>query len=155
MTVYRERLWAAPWLFVATALVIPACIIVFAPINMSVGIVSAVVIYAACVVGLIVGSPTIEVTADEFLAGKAHIERRYLGLAEGFDGTEASLQRGRLLDARAWLLIRGWVGGVVRVVVLDEDDPAPYWLVSTRHPSELARALNDRAGDTMPPAPHS
>jgi hypothetical protein len=155
MTVYRERLWAAPWLFVATALVIPASIIVFAPINMIAGIVCAVVLYAGCVVGLIVGSPTIELTTHELTAGRAHIERRYLGAAESFDGSEATLQRGRLLDARAWLLIRGWVSGVVRVPILDEDDPAPYWLLSSRRPAELARALNDRAGDNLPPAPIS
>lgn len=155
MTVYRERLWAAPWLFVATALVIPASIIVFAPINMTVGIVCAVLLYAGCVAGLIAGSPTIEVTTGELKAGRAHIERRYLGAAETFEGTEATMQRGRLLDARAWLLIRGWVSGVVRIPILDEDDPAPYWLISTRRPNELARALNDRAGDNLPPAPHS
>jgi hypothetical protein len=155
MTVYRERLWAAPWLYVATALVIPASLIVFAPINMLVGVVCAVVLYAGCVVGLIVGSPTIELTDDELRAGRAHIERRYLGTAESFDGTEATLQRGRLLDARAWLLIRGWASGVVRVAILDVDDPAPYWLLSSRRPAELARALNDRAGGTMPPARNS
>ncbi len=155
MTVYRERLWAAPWLYLATALVIPATLIVFAPINMVTGIVCAVVLYAGCVTGLIVGSPIIEVTSDELRAGRAHIERSYLGVAESFDGSEATLQRGRLLDARAWLLIRGWVSGVVRVPILDENDPAPYWLLSSRRPAEFARALNDRTGDNLPPAPRS
>ena len=54
MTVYRERLWAAPWLFVATALVIPASIIVFAPINMIAGSVAErsafFQLYLACTV---------------------------------------------------------------------------------------------------------
>jgi hypothetical protein len=155
MTVYRERLWAAPWLYVATALVIPASLIVFAPINMLIGVVCAVVLYAGCVIGLIAASPTIELTTDELRAGRAQIERRYLGTAEAFDGTEATLQRGRLLDARAWLLIRGWTSGVVRVPILDEDDPAPYWLLSSRRPADLVRALNDRAGDSGSPAPQS
>jgi hypothetical protein len=153
MYLYRERLWAAPWLFLATALVIPASLIVFAPINMVAGIVCAVVLYAGCVIGLIAGSPVIEVTDENLRAGRANIERRYLGAAESFDGSEATLQRGRLLDARAWLLIRGWASAVVRVPVLDRDDPTPYWLLSTRHPAELTRALNDRAGDILPPAP--
>jgi hypothetical protein len=30
---------------------------------------------------------------------------------------------------------------VVKIELLDETDPAPYWLVSTRHPDELAAAL--------------
>ena len=31
---------------------------------------------------------------------------------------------------------------VVRVPITDVTDPAPYWLVSTRHPNELAAAIN-------------
>ncbi len=45
------------------------------------------------------------------------------------------------LDARAWLLLRGWIPGVVRVRLDDPDDPTPYWLVSSRHPRRLAAAL--------------
>jgi len=150
MTVFRERLWAAPWLYIATALVIPASILVFAPINMTAGIIVAIVLYAGCVWMLIAGSPVIEVTATELRAGRARIERRHLGRADGFDDSEATLQRGQKLDARAWLLIRGWVKPVVRVEVLDPQDPAPYWLLSTRRPSELARTLNDRPGADAP-----
>jgi hypothetical protein len=146
MTVYHERLWAAPWMFVAWALIIPASLIVFAPINIMIGVVCAIVCYAGCLFGLIIGSPRIELTDEGLQAGRANIERRYLGQAEPFEGSEATLQRGRLLDARAWLMIRGWVGGVVRVPILDPDDPVPYWLISTRHPKEFARMLNDRAG---------
>jgi hypothetical protein len=43
---------------------------------------------------------------------------------------------------RAHLVIRGWVQPVVRVPIVDPEDPAPYWLVSTRHPKELAAAIN-------------
>jgi hypothetical protein len=33
------------------------------------------------------------------------------------------------------------VGPVVRIEVLDPDDPTPYWVVSTRHPERLIAAL--------------
>ena len=36
---YRERLWPSPGMFISTALVIPASLLVFLPINMVVGIV--------------------------------------------------------------------------------------------------------------------
>jgi hypothetical protein len=29
----------------------------------------------------------------------------------------------------------------VKVEITDPADPAPYWLMNTRHPDELARAL--------------
>jgi len=50
-------------------------------------------------------------------------------------------ERGRRLDARAWLCIRGWIQPVVKVNVHDPSDPVPYWLISTRNPNELVAAL--------------
>jgi hypothetical protein len=142
VTHYRERLWPAPWLFVATALVIPASLLVFLPINTIVGVVVAIVLYLGCVGLLLLGSPVVEVTATHFVAGKARLPLALLGEIEGFRGDDALLERGQRLDARAYLLIRGWVDPVLRVGVDDAADPTPYWLVSTRNPSSLASALD-------------
>lgn len=144
MTIYRERLWPAPWLFLATALVIPASLLVFVPIDVGVGAIVAIVLYAGCCTGLILAAPVIEVTPDEFIAGRAHLPRAAVGEASAHSGAEAVLERGQRLDARAWLLIRGWVAPVVKVEVLDADDPTPYWLVSTRKPDALVDALQSR-----------
>lgn len=142
MDLYRERLWAAPWLYISTALVIPASILVLAPINLPVGIVLAIVLYLAIVVSLIVSAPTIRVTEEELIAGHARIPLPFVGSPVAFTGDEATLERGRRLDARAWLLIRGWIKPVVRIPVLDVEDPAPYWLLSTRNPDRLVRVLD-------------
>ena len=146
MTNYRERLWPAPWLFFATALVIPASLLVFVPIDLVVGAVVAVVLYAGCCIGLLLASPVIQITEGDFVAGKARLPREFIGDAMAFTGDEAVLERGQRLDARAWLLLRGWVAPVVRVDVLDQDDPTPYWLVSTRNPSALVEALGSARG---------
>jgi hypothetical protein len=140
--VYRERLWASPWMFVATALVVPASLLVFAPISMFAGVITAIVLYSGCVALLFLASPVVEVRDGVFTAGKAQITTQLLGDAEAFDGEEARQERGPRLDVRAWLLIRGWVAPVVRVPLRDENDPAPYWLVSSRHPMKLAAAIN-------------
>jgi hypothetical protein len=141
MSSYREKLWPSAWLYIATALVIPASLLVFLPINMFVGIVVAVALYGACVGALIVGSPVIEVTASHFVAGRARLPLAIAGNAEAFDGIEASAERGQRLDARAWLLIRGWVAPVVKVTVDDPADPVPYWIVSSRHPHDVVAAI--------------
>jgi hypothetical protein len=140
-THYREKLWPGPWVFISTALVIPASLLVFLPINPNVGVVVALVLYAACVVALIAGSPVVEVTASEFRAGRARLPVGIVGSATAFRGSEAQLERGQRLDARAWLLIRGWISPVVRIEVVDETDPTPYWLVSTRHPDAVMEAI--------------
>jgi len=142
MTQYRERLWPTPWVFLATALVIPAALIVFLPINPSVGVAVAIGLYAAIVILLVVTTPAIEVADGELRAGRARLPLEVVGSAAGYRGAEATEQRGVGLDARAWLLLRGWVDPVVRIELRDDDDPTPYWLVSTRRPERLAAALN-------------
>jgi hypothetical protein len=141
MTLFRERLYAAPWLFVACALIIPATLAVFWPINLAVGVALAIVLYVLIVIALIAFSPVLEVTESEFRAGRANVEREYVGHAEAFSGADAALERGQRLDGRAWLLLRGSLP-IVKVPITDATDPVPYWVVSTRRPNELAAALN-------------
>jgi hypothetical protein len=143
MDLYRERLYAAPWLFIASALIIPITILILAPINLTVGIITAIVFYAAIVVVYIVSAPTIVVTKTELIAGRARIPLGLVGDASAYDGEDARIQRGQKLDARAWLLIRGWIMPVVKVPVTDPQDPAPYWLLSTRNPDQLVRVLSE------------
>lgn len=140
---YRERLWPAWWIYVATALVIPASLLVFLPISPIAGVVSAIVLYAGIVVVLLVTTPVIEVDGRMLRVGRARIERGFLGAVSAHTGEDAFAERGPRLDARAWLALRGWVPGVVRIEIVDPADPTPYWLVSTRRPRELAAALTD------------
>jgi hypothetical protein len=61
--------------------------------------------------------------------------------------------RGPRLDARAYLCLRGWVAGGVRVTLNDPADPTPYWLVSSTDPTALARAITtatEAAGRSSP-----
>jgi hypothetical protein len=143
MTMYSETLWPAPWLFLSTALVIPASLLVFLPINETVGIIVATVLYLGCVGLLLLASPVVEVTETEFVAGKARVPLVLVASATGFAGAEASAERGPRLDARAWLVIRGWIDPVVRVDLNDANDPSPYWLVSTRRPDDLIAAIEE------------
>lgn len=147
MTLFREKVHAAPWVFASTALVIPASFIVFLPINAWVGAGVAAVLYGLIVTALVTTAPLIEVTETGFTAGRARIDRTFVGEVQAYRGAEATLERGQRLDARAWLVIRGWVDPVVKVEITDEADPTPYWLISTRKPDELVKALNGSARD--------
>ncbi len=150
MDLYRERLWATPWLFISTILVVPAVMLVFAPINFAVGVVLAIVFYAAITIALLVSAPVIRVTSAQLVAGHASIPLEFIGEPLAFRAGDATLERGQRLDARAWLLIRGWIKPVVKVPVLDVDDPAPYWLVSTRNPDQLVRVLDEARRSSSP-----
>nr|WP_289845934.1 DUF3093 domain-containing protein [Curtobacterium sp. WW7] len=145
-------MWAPPALYLATALVIPASLLVFLPISATAGVAVAIGMELGVLVLLWALAPVIEVTDTEFRAGRAHLPRSVVGEVAGFDGAAATSQRGPELDARAWTLFRGYVHGVVKVEVRDAADPTPYWLVSVRDPEAVTRALtsgaerSDRAG---------
>jgi hypothetical protein len=141
MTIYRERLWASGWMYLSTSLVIPASLLVFLPINFEVGVITAIALYAACIAILIGTSPVIQITNRELVAGRARVPIELIGEVTGYAGEEATLERGQRLDARAWLLIRGWVAPVVKIELTDPTDPTPYWIVSTRRPNEVVAAI--------------
>ncbi|QAV69539.1 DUF3093 domain-containing protein [Salinibacterium sp. UTAS2018] len=141
MTYYRERLWPTAWLYISTALIIPASILVFLPINIAVGYITAAVLYLAIVGFLLWSAPLITIDEKELRAGSARLPLEIIGDVATFDGAEATLERGQRLDARAWLMIRGWVSPVVRLELIDESDPTPYWLLSSRTPELIAEAI--------------
>lgn len=131
-------------MFLVTVLLVPAAIAVFAPIHppsgLQWGIGVGIGLYAAIVLALAFGAPLLVVTDAAFHAGRAMVERQYVGAVEVYEGAAAREQRGPALDARAWLLLRGSLP-VVKIWIADDSDPVPYWLVSTRRPHELARTL--------------
>jgi hypothetical protein len=87
------------------------------------------------------GNARVSVEAGWFRAGRARIEGVHLGTVSALDPEETHRVAGPEADARAYLLLRPYLKRAVRVDVTDPADPAPYWLVSSRHPDELARAV--------------
>jgi hypothetical protein len=87
------------------------------------------------------GSARVAVRDGTLYAGPAHISLDLLGPAEPLDVEQTRRVHGVDADARAFLLTRPYLKRSVKVAVEDPADRTPYWLVSTRHPRELAAAL--------------
>ncbi|MBS4754372.1 DUF3093 domain-containing protein [Nocardioides sp. zg-ZUI104] len=96
----------------------------------------------------IYGDAKIVVRDGWFRAGRASIELRHVGTVEALDAEQTRLVSGRDADVRAYLLLRPYLKKSVRVQITDPADPAPYWLVSSRHPQALADALSAAVRDT-------
>ena len=95
-----------------------------------------------------VGSARVAVHDGVLYAGPAHIAVALLGEVTPLGATETRRVHGVDADARAFLLTRPYLKKSVRITVADPVDPTPYWLVSTRHPDELADVLrHSRARD--------
>lgn len=116
--------------------------LVFLPVNPSVGVVVAIVLYLAAVGILLLVSPSIAVDGEGLTVGSARLPSSVIGEVRAYSGADATAQRGVKLDARAWLAIRGGISPVVRVVVDDPADPTPYWLIASRRPEALAKAIS-------------
>jgi hypothetical protein len=140
---YRERLWPTPWIYLISLLLIPSSILVLAPVSVPAGVATGLAMYVAVAGSLTLTAPVIEVTGGRLRAGRAEVPLDLVGSAAPAVGDAARVERGTGLDARAFLVIRGWIRDVVRVPITDAADPAPYWLLSTRHPNELAAAINE------------
>lgn len=87
------------------------------------------------------GRARVRVADGDLQAGRARIPVALLGVATALDADDTRRQAGRDADARAYLLLRPYLKGSVRVDLADPRDPTPYWLISSRRPEELAAVL--------------
>ena len=87
------------------------------------------------------GSVRVEVRDGLLCAGPAQIPLSQVSAAEPLDKEATRRVHGVDADARAFLVTRPYISRSVKVTIADPDDPTPYWLVSSRHPRQLAAAL--------------
>lgn len=141
MSTYRERLWPSPWIIVVAALAIPASLLTFAAIDLLVGVITGIVLFAGIIAAATMSAPIIEVADGMLRAGTARVPLSFVGDISVARGSDARHARGPGLDARAHLVLRPDIDPIARIMLTDPDDPTPYWVVSTRRPEQLAAAI--------------
>lgn len=77
----------------------------------------------------------------ELRVGQAHLPVDVVTRVVVVPATAKRAALGRQLDPAAFVQHRTWVPTMVLVVLDDPTDPTPYWLVSTRRPEQLLKAL--------------
>ncbi|MEU5525995.1 DUF3093 domain-containing protein [Micromonospora chersina] len=87
------------------------------------------------------GRVRVAVQGGELRVDDARLPVRFVADAVPLDAAGRREVLGVGSDPLAFVVQRPWVGGAVQVVLNDPDDPTPFWVVSTRHPVELATAL--------------
>ena len=83
----------------------------------------------------------IEANREQLTVGRARIESKYIESIAVLDEEEMKYLRGPGINPLAYLAIRFWIKGGVKVKLNDSRDPTPYWLVSSRNPEALRTAL--------------
>lgn len=87
------------------------------------------------------GRIRVAVRDGELRVDDARLPVRYVADVVPLDAAGRREALGVGADPLAFVVQRPWVGGAVQVVLDDPADPTPFWVVSTRHPVELAAAL--------------
>jgi Protein of unknown function (DUF3093) len=143
MRVYRERLGVpALWWLAAAVCVLLLGTTLWAGLSISDAVwVYAVMGGATAATLLAWGSVSIEVTDAELRSGSQRLPLRQAGLVAALDAAQARELRGPGADPAAYLLIRPYLPEAVYVELAGKPPDRPYWLLGTRHPAQLAAAI--------------
>jgi hypothetical protein len=139
---FRERLWPSWWLWLVT-------FVLAGTLGIAVGVAAgAGAGWIVALGGLGVtwwalwrGAWVVAVEAAELRVGPVRLPLSSIGRSAALDAAAARRLRGVEADARAFTVLRPWITTGVRVDLLDDVDPTPYWLVACRRPQALAEAL--------------
>jgi hypothetical protein len=136
---YRETLrvpvwWYAVGMFVAVLL---AAEFRIAGVDVTAWLPFAVLVPLSCVIVWSLGRGALEISDGEIRIRGAHLPLEYVSGAVALDERTLRLVVGREGDPAAFVSIRPWIGPGVQLWLDDPEDPAPYWVVSSRHPDQV------------------
>jgi DUF3093 family protein len=92
-------------------------------------------------------SATIEVAGAVLRAGRDTLALSGADEVIALDERQAKALGGPRADPAAHLLLRPYLKRAVYVSLADPADGVPYWLIATRHPAELAAAIDSARHD--------
>lgn len=87
-------------------------------------------------------SLTLKLDENKLSVGRANIDIKYLKDAKVLSRQDMLFYRGAGIDPRAYLAIRFWIKGGLKIEIDDPRDPTPYWLISSKQSEEFVAKLN-------------
>ena len=94
----------------------------------------------------------VEVTGTGLRADGAVLPLSEVSEAVALDDRQSAALRGPRADPAAHILLRPYLKRAVYVGLTDPAGSVPYWLVATRHPDELAAAIERARDEPFQPA---
>ncbi len=151
MRVYNERLRVpVTWWFLAAISIAMLGAELWAGFGALAALVTYVALAAVCGAFLVHwGSARVRVTDTELLAAGRILALSATGEVMALDERQTRAIRGPRADPAAHMVIRPYLKRAVYIEVTDPVSTAPYWLIATRSPEELAAALGGSPGRAM------
>jgi hypothetical protein len=143
MRAYRERLVVPAWWWITgTVCVLLLGTTVWAGFSPLIGLAVYAILEGACAAVLLSwGSVVIEVRDGYLQVGSRGLALAGAGEVAAMDAAQTRALRGPRADPSAYLLVRPYLPQSVYVATPGRPDGKPYWLIGTRHPEELAQAI--------------
>lgn len=138
---YKERVSPNLGTFAAVAILIPAIALVSEPFDFRIGLVIGPLLVLGIWAALYFLSPVICVGKQFLTVGPASIPRTFLGKITEIQKDQIFQERGPALDPASYKVFQGTVKTAIKITVKDPEDPTPYWIISTRKPTQLATVL--------------
>jgi hypothetical protein len=141
---YRERL-TVPWWWWLTAPALAA--LLAAEVYLGVPGAATWIPYLVLLPGTLaglwwLGRIRIAVNGSELVVDDARLPLRFVAAVVALDRVAKRDLLGPNADTQAFVVQRPWIPCGVQVLLNDPADPTPYWVISSRHPGELAKALS-------------
>ena len=143
---FRERVLPGVSFFLVLQVIGPSVGVALWPVN-PVLAVSCGIVAAMAATGLaFASSPIIEVRKTDqgslLKVRGARLPLRFIQNAELIPSERKPVERGPALNANAFTVFQLGASDLVKVYLNDPNDPAPYWLFSSRKGEELSRVLS-------------
>lgn len=148
MPAYEERLYApAGWWLVAVVCVVVLGTELWAGFGWAAAVACYAVLVAVC--GAFLwhwSSARVRVTGGELQAGRARLPLHQAREVVTLDERQTRALRGPQADPSAFVFARPYIRRSVYVELDGGQGGAPYWLIGTRRPAELATAIERARG---------
>lgn len=138
---YVERLWPSPWLLLAITPLGAAIWLATLPFIPGFSQTLGVLVVVAVWLFQLTRVTKISVSPEYLRAGFAELPIAAIGELKVLRGSDALAARGPQLNPAAFKLFRAGVPTYLYVEVKDSNDPTPYWLIASRQPELLEKAI--------------
>ena len=144
--IYSETVWPSWFAMSPIVLIAPSIALVITPFtDFVVATLAGSVAFVFCLIAVLAMAPKIVVTKNRnqitLHVKNAAIDAKHIGSITVITKDEVRAERGPRLDARSFRVFQTSVSEMVKIHIDDKEDPTPYWLLSTRNPSQLIMAL--------------
>jgi hypothetical protein len=139
---YREVIRTPLWLLAIVYLFMLSLVIsIWAALGNTPALITLILVTASLL--WIYSSTALRIEVDnlELRVGSAHIPLSFIGECVALDNDAMRRIRTRDADPQAFLAIRFWASQGVQIMIDDERDVTPYWLVTSKKGMELIKAI--------------